>query len=442
MKYNVLIISSIYLSQYMEDILKKYTDKIDYRIEIYHSFSDVPDIFTRNQKWADGVLTTGVVVQTVLERSILGISKPVLSLATDNESFYRIPLSLLIENRTLEPERIVFDVFAITKPVGTVRDFVEYKNINMMFPEFRRWLANASLEDLYHIEETTLTIIKELWEEKKIDMVICRYGNMVSKLKELQVPCIFANSSDEYVHQSIQLLMSKIQVDKLTAHSPAVIAVTPVESGKEIWDEYYETSLKKVLLDFAKRNDMDFLIQKKQDTFLILSEKMAISFLTENFQNSPISLFLEKNFHSPVIVSYGIGNTMEDAIDHAQIALRSSENSQAVYLVDAERRLIGPLGMEEPVITSNIFTPHIQAIAEQAALSTATIHRINRMMLLLEKREITSTELAENFNITMRGANRILKRLEMAGLATSSLKKSEHVRGRPTKIYRIEWEAI
>ena len=139
---------------------------------IYHSFSDVPDIFTRNQKWADGVLTTGVVVQTVLERSILGISKPVLSLATDNESFFRIPLSLLIENRTLEPERIVFDVFAITKPVGTVRDFVEYKNINMMFPEFRRWLANASLEDLYHIEETTLTIIKELWEEKKIDMVM------------------------------------------------------------------------------------------------------------------------------------------------------------------------------------------------------------------------------------------------------------------------------
>ena len=122
MKYNILIISSTYLSQYMEDILQKYADKMEYRVEIYNSFSEVPDIFTRNQKWADGVLTTGAVVQAVLERSFPGLSKPVLSLATDNESFFRIPLSLLIENRTLEPERIIFDVFAITRPVGTVKD--------------------------------------------------------------------------------------------------------------------------------------------------------------------------------------------------------------------------------------------------------------------------------------------------------------------------------
>lgn len=440
MKYNVLVISSIYLAQYMEDMLSKYSDKLDYRIEIYHSFMEVADIFRNNQEWADGVLTTGIVVQTVLDRAISGITKPVLSLATDNESFFRIPLQLLIENRTLEPERIIFDVFTLTKPLGTVRDFAEYKNLNMMYPEFRAWLENASLEELCQIEDKTLDVIKELWTEKKIDMVICRYGNMVSRLKELEIPCVFANSSDEYVHDAIQHLMSKIQVDKLTAHLPAVISVTPEDAGKETWNEYNETSLKMVLLDFAKKNDMDFLIQKKQDSFLVLTEKMALSLLTDHFQSSSISNFLEKNCQSSVIVAYGIGNTMEEAIEHAQIAFQSAVTSKSAYLVDAERKLIGPLGTEKPVITSNIFTPRIQKIAEQAELSTATIHRLNRLILLLGKREITSTELAENFNITMRGANRILKKLEMAGLAKATLKKSEHMKGRPTKIYCIEWE--
>ena len=56
-------------------------------------------------------------------------------------------------------------------------EIMEYKNINMMFPEFRMWIANASLEELYHIEETTLNIIKKLWEEKKIGCSFYCIGN-------------------------------------------------------------------------------------------------------------------------------------------------------------------------------------------------------------------------------------------------------------------------
>ncbi|MGN1377413.1 MAG: hypothetical protein ACI4V6_03595, partial [Dorea sp.] len=95
MKSHLLIISSVYLSQYLRDMMPVYADQIEYRIIEYHTFSELKDLYYAHEKWADGILTTGIVVETVLKKSITHISIPIISLATDNESFYRIPLSLM-----------------------------------------------------------------------------------------------------------------------------------------------------------------------------------------------------------------------------------------------------------------------------------------------------------------------------------------------------------
>ena len=100
MTYHILIITSAYLSQYMKDTLGTPPENVEFRFVEYQIFHDLKEIYLENENWADGVLTTGIVVQTVLERAIATPLKPMLSLDTDNESFYRIPLSLLIENPT------------------------------------------------------------------------------------------------------------------------------------------------------------------------------------------------------------------------------------------------------------------------------------------------------------------------------------------------------
>ena len=440
MKSHLLIISSTYLSQYLKDMLHSYSEQIDYKVIEYHSFTELKDLYYTHEKWADGILTTGIVVQTVLEKAIPHISVPLLSLATDNESFYRIPLSLMIENHNLRPERFVFDVFLNTKPFASVYDLLEYENINSMFPDFTRWLSSASLDELYHAEDLALKNIQRLWSEDRIDMVICRYGNLVPKLKELQIPCVFATATDEYLHQTLQLLISKIKVEKLTAHAPAVIAISPIETEGEVWNELLDLTLKKALLEFAKKNDVDFLIQQKRDTCLILTEKAILSYLTNDFQKSIISSYLHEYLDFQLAVSYGIGNTLDEAITNATTAFKASGTSGDSYLVDAENQLIGPLYSEKPVISSYMLTPQIQEIAEKSSLATTTIHRLNRMILLIGHRDLTSNELAENFHITVRGANRILQKLESAGLAHTTFRKSDHMKGRPIKVYHIDWE--
>lgn len=440
MAYQILVITTKYLSRYMDDIFKVHSEDVVYRIVEYRNFSELGALYHAHEEWADGVMTTGIVVETVLRREIKGTLKPILSLGTDNENFYKIPLMLLIENRSLDPERIIFDVFVCVSPNASVLELIQNKSVNDMFPYFNKWLEQASAEELYEIEEKSVRQIQKLWEEDKIDMVICRYSSIVEELKKLKIPCVFAAASDEYAHQSVEHLIAMIKIDKITAHLPACILLTPAKQCEGIWNEYQELNIQKALMDFAKEHDLKLLIQKKRDGLLVITEKTIISFLTENFQNSVISGYLKDSLDFDLTVSYGIGHTIKEALENAGFACKAAGSLGEAFLVDEEKRLTGPLDKGRTVLTSDMINPQIQVIAKRASLSTMMIHRLNRLLCLLDRREITSRELAENFSITVREASRILKNLETAGFAVVVLQKSEHLRGRPAKIYHINWE--
>ena len=440
MTYHILIITSAYLSQYMKDTLGTPPENVEFRFVEYQIFHDLKEIYLENENWADGVLTTGLVVQTVLERAIATPLKPMLSLDTDNESFYRIPLSLLIENRSLDPERIVFDVFINVDPGASVLSLIETKSIMSTFPDFSLWLSTASLDELYQIEDVTLNRLQALWEEGRIDLVICRYSSLVPRLKELHIPCVFATGTDEYMHDILQHLLAKIKIDKITSHAPAVISVIPRETKANVWTERLEISLQKAIMDFAQKNDLAFLLQKRLQETLIITERSVLSYITEDFRQNWLAVYLNENIDFNLSISYGIGNTIEEAITNAQAALRASGISGDSFLVDEDLNLIGPLCSDKRTISSKIETPRMQELAKKASLSTSTIHRISRLLMILGRKEITSADLAENFHISLRGANRILQKLEDSGLAKATLQKSSHLRGRPTKIYSIHLE--
>ncbi|MGN0311385.1 MAG: hypothetical protein ACI4CC_01310 [Lachnospiraceae bacterium] len=438
MTYHILVITSSYLSQYIKDTLGEPPENVEFRFAEYRKFADLERIYLQNEGWADGVFTTGIVVQTVLERTINVPLKPIFSLDTDNESFYRIPLSLLIEDRTLDPERIIFDVFVNVAPEISVLNLMESKSMSKMFPEFFKWLSNATMEELERVEQDTLERIKELWEQDKIDMVICRYSSLVPELQKLHIPCVFATGTDDHVHDVLRQLLARIKIDKITSHAPAVILITPRETKDHVWTERMEIALQKAVMDFAYKNDLKFMLQPKREQIYVLTEKVVISYVTDDFRQNKLSVYLKEHIDFNLSISYGVGNSLEEAMENARKAYIASGISGDCFLVDEEQKLIGPLDEQERTISSNIITPRMQEISKASSLSTATIHRISRLLIFLGRREITSSELAENFHMSLRGANRILQKLEDAGFAKSSQQKSSHMRGRPTKVYRID----
>ena len=437
MTYHVLVLTSTYLSRYLNDLLKNYDKNIRFKIVEYDSFSQLTEIYLANEKWADGVLTTGAVIKRVLQLSLNRPLKPMVALGTDNESFYRIPLSLIIENRNLNPERIVFDVFMEMMPSASVLNLIETKSIQEIFVAFSYWLQNATLEDLYNVEIRTLEKIKSLWNEGKIDLVICRYGSLFKHLEELSIPCVFATSTNEYVIEILQSLLSAIKVKKISDHAPAVVAISPSDTGT--FNERAENKIEEILEKYAKENDLSVVIQKKKDIVYLFTERSVVAFLTDQLRGCRLSAFLSEDVGQPLTVCYGVGHTISNAIKNAHSALRTSGFSMHSYFVDEDMNTIGPLGVSEPISVDDSITPTMRNVASKAGLSITTVQRLFRLTTLLDRKEITNDELADAFRISSRGANRILKKLEACGLASISMERNPHLKGRPAKIYHMNW---
>lgn len=438
MTYHILILTSNYLSKYLEDLVADYDKNVRFKIVEYESFNELTDLYLKYENWADGVLTTGAVIVRALELSLQRPLKPIVALGTDNESFYRIPLSLLIEDRNLNPERIVFDVFMEMMPSATVLNLIETKSIKEIFGAFAYWLQHASLEDLHQVEMRTLDKIKQLWDAGEIDLVICRYGSLIKHLKELSIPCVFATSTNAYVYETLQALISAIKVKKIADHSPAVIAIAPAETTS--FNERTEERIIEVVQDYAKDNNISFIVQRRKDLIYIYVERHVISYLTEQLRCCRLSAHLKEHINQPLCVCYGVGVTIDEAIKNAQSALRASEFSTHSFFVDESQNVIGPLGLSNPLTAEDLITPAMKMVARQAGLSIHTVQRLFRLTTLLDRKEITNDELAENFRISSRGANRILKKLEACGLATISMDRGAHLKGRPAKIYHMNWE--
>ena len=165
-----------------------------------------------------------------------------------------------------------------------------------------------------------------------------------------------------------------------------------------------------------------------------------ISFLTDQLRGCRLSAYLSEVLGQPLTVCYAIGHTLSDAIKNVHTALRTSGFSTLGYFVDEEMNIVGPLGISEPSPVDEGITPSMRNVASQAGLSITTVQRLFRLTTLLDRKEITNDELAEAFRISSRGANRILKKLESCGLANISMDRNAHLKGRPAKIYHLNWE--
>ncbi|MET3291223.1 UNVERIFIED_CONTAM: putative ArsR family transcriptional regulator [Brevibacillus sp. OAP136] len=67
------------------------------------------------------------------------------------------------------------------------------------------------------------------------------------------------------------------------------------------------------------------------------------------------------------------------------------------------------------------------------------IQKILAVLAKMKSSELTGEELAYHLGLTLRQANRILNKLEETGAAKVSYKKQEKLKGRPKKVYHIDF---
>lgn len=176
---------------------------------------------------------------------------------------------------------------------------------------------------------------------------------------------------------------------------------------------------------------------------ILYTNQSILKELTKNYKVFPFTKEIEEILGTRISIGIGVGNDAARAEIYANQALKFAESKHAstTYLAYQHGKIIGPLNSEEvePLsFSTHLNNRHLQDIAKKTSLSAITISKLRSLIQNQDHPYITSHQIAEAFDISLRTANRILHTLESYRFAKVIGEEQPPGRGRPRKLYELK----
>lgn len=442
MKATIIIITSEYLHPFVQNIIENVHLDCAIQIVEYNNFYHITEIYKEYETIADGFMVSGKTALAAIEKALPTHKKPIISFEASIVSIYYLLLEKFLENRKLDTKRVFFDFLLPlyqNTDHATVDYFLYHKETFQIKSEVGEWLNNITLREISLVEEQLTEKIMELWNEHKIDLVICHYGSIIPFLKQHHIPYCYSPPTKEDLLNLISTFLSQIELNRLRENLPGVIAVTLLGKDKRC---LAKTSLKKALSNITNEFALNVILQEEEeDKCYIFTTLRAIECITNKLRRCSIRPALKKKYGIDAYVGYGIGNDITSAKSNAQDALKESLFSRGCYVVNEQHNLQGPLNAEKYLAVRGDISKEIYTTAKRCNLSTLTIQKLLSIIEMTGTNKITQQTLAEHLGVTTRNAGRILGNLEKGGAASIVYTQSITSKGRPIKVYELNIKA-
>lgn len=141
----------------------------------------------------------------------------------------------------------------------------------------------------------------------------------------------------------------------------------------------------------------------------------------------------------PISLGIGIGLQVYEAEDHAVQALRQAlaRSESAVFLVDEESRVRGPLGEDAPARDARHTDPWLTERARAARVHASSLDRVLSFAAERDFRAFTAAEWAAASHTSGRTAERTIKKLLDAELIAGVGQDQAQETGRPRTVYAL-----
>lgn len=437
MKTKIVIIVSQHLYAFVRQVLAEAGQDCEIRILEYNNFDHAIELYKENENYADGFMISGKAAQTVIIKAIPEYKKPIVSFEASPVSEYRVFLELFLENRQLDAGRVIMDSLIPICEDASVGHFLPAMVPNQGKNVFVDWLESITLEEIVHVEEKIARKIVELWEDEKIDCVICHYGSIIPVLEQHKIPYRYSGPSREYILTLLEALLVQIERKQLHENLTGVIAVAAsAEDGQHISGG----RMKEILLDIKNDLVLDVVLQEEGEYYYIFTTLKVIEHITDKFHRCSIRFALKKKYHIEAYVGYGIGYNITAAKSNARDALKEAIFSKGCFAVDEQHHMLGPLDAENYLDVKVEVSDEVFKTADRCKLSSITIQKILSIIEMTGSNRITQQNLAEHLGVTSRNAGRILGNLVKGGAADMVYTKSATSKGRPVKVYELNFK--
>lgn len=440
MSCQAALISSAEHCEYIRGIAKDIELSYDLNYVVCPSFKDLPKVFAQIRNDYDAFCTTGAFAKEAILRTHTENTKPFVSISESPAEFYQILFHLLYEDRTCDLSRIIFD-HSLWLPGPKIITALDYAQGSVRFDERKRQelLERFSLEELLEADSTIVTRASRQWAAGAIDLVICRHSYAYAFLKENGIPCRFAYPTPDNVADTLIHLQDELNLMQMNDNLPGVIYLTSpslkAAAAEDIVPESLE--LQKCLLDFDQEYTTGLLMKKAPNGFELYTTKRTLQRITDNFTQCRLCTYMLGRLGLELSVGYGIGRDVMSARSHAldacALAAKNRKSCVIDYAGGAPKMLETSGSQSEDEVSEKL-----KQASLRTGLSVTTLLRIRSAVDLLGGDGVTTQDLAGILQVTVANTNRFVNHLLAAGYAKVVGEKKAPLRGRPTRIYRIE----
>ncbi|MFB5281609.1 transcriptional regulator [Peribacillus sp. Hz7] len=400
----------------------------------YRQLSEIKELYKSHHLFYDGILFSGELGYKIWQQECTVFQTPTYYLHIPEGDFYKRLFAISNANKHLNFSRVYIDFINKENNYMGIKEVLKKEE----FP------FSNEMDYSEAIYEKTIQQHLSLWQQGKIDLSITRVSNIVELLNQAGIPNIFIFPSKASILEQIQQIINELQISNLLENQWTIGIIT-IENQDNISDlDFKQILLHKALLEFNEKEKPLSVIQKKHANFEVITSYAELKNLTNEFTECSLLQYLNQTLPFHVHIGWGIGTTLYAAKTSAQTANKQAEsnNFPCSYVITANEEVIGPLGEETCLHFTNTVDPQLEKLSETLGISSLRIQKIMAVISKLQTNELTAEDLAYHLGLTLRQANRILNTLEENGAAHISYRKQEKLRGRPKKVYKLDFEKL
>ncbi|MFC4304721.1 transcriptional regulator [Cohnella boryungensis] len=425
MKIKLGIITPETHMDYFRAIEEEMRPLCQFRFLTISNFRETTDIYLKNLDSVDGFVISGRMLYESIDKESLDDKVPVHILQDDENLLYRELFRLLVTEPGLDISRI----------------YVDYAYIIESFSEFQQYLTHEGKPidsgNLLERVETMLENHITLWEDEKIDLSITAFGHFVPELQKHGVRYILIRPTLENVKETISEIINEITILKLKNQRAVVACLSAITEQPPSEEQLHE--LKVLVGRFLHSMNLADTAQISEGFVRLYTTYGNFMRITSNAHNCTLLEYLEERISDNVKIGWGSGHEYFQANVNATKAHRQAEafTGSCSFFIDENQKVVGPMRSMNVIQFSEQGDPEIIALAKRIGINNINLQKIMSYAEIMRTNKLSSEDVAECLSMTVRGANRILNKIEESKYVQTVFEKRDNSKGRPQKYYEL-----
>ncbi|MFC9601319.1 hypothetical protein ACFTQL_26485 [Peribacillus butanolivorans] len=339
-------------------------------------------------------------------------------------------------------EKIPLEKISIDLPKQEFLDHV-LKEIHItdrtLFVKEYPWIFNLEEEKEPFDISQFVRFHADLYKEKKTQFALTSIHAVYEELQKLLIPSICMVQQQQSLKEGLERAITLTRLKKTKDSQIAVISIKVTNYPTHQDEQVFRLQMLQNLHEIARQLNARVSLNQHQP-FLIYTNRGSLEAVQKE-RNLQKILELEGKIHSPLKIGIGYGYTMNDAENHATEALyfteKHSKEKTTIFLLDEDKKLIGPLFENEKQYALKNEDQDIQFLSDQLKMTAKNLIRFFDFIRLHQFRSFSAQELADYLAVSRRSAERLIKRFLEHEFLTITGEEQPYEQGRPRALYNI-----